>query len=329
MTFKPHLRKLMSINKFNIRVKRILNTFFLLILLSGCETALDENPQTGPEEVEVEILPHNESYTMRVKDTVQITYRISPDTVQLADLEWSSANPDVVSVTKEGLMIAHTLGQTQIKGSSIKGKAETMVDVIVIPTALQNIHLEAYVIAAYINQPKTLEITYEPADATDKTLLWETSDYSIVSIDQAGTITAKKHGYAWIAASQGDEVYDAAIIIPASENQLLAASHVNSTTHDQRHYIEIFVAGLEVPVTINEIKLYLGSKGSPNATELRTITPSLTLQAGEGQELSIELNSDEAYEVTFGRYLRLDVSAGGKDYYVYLSWFNNFTIEEK
>jgi hypothetical protein len=298
--------------------------------LHGCEE--DVPKDEVPLEVEpkpAQIIPNIPVVTLRVGETMQITYAIIPDTVEITDMVWSSADAAIASVSQEGLITAHTIGGTTVAIRSEREDADTTVVVTVIPTILEEVYLEADVIPVYINQPKTLSLVFEPADATDKTISWESSDNNILTIDGNGIATAHKTGYAWISASQGTLAYDHAVLVPASEGQIIAASQVNISTGEQKHYIMVYVAGLAQQAVINEVKLYLGIKGDPNATELKTVRPALSLDPGKGGEISIEVNADEANELTFGRYLRIDVSSGGSNYYVYVSWMNNITTEEK
>ena len=289
----------------------------------------DDGDKLEEEAKPAEIVLDRQDVSMKVGESFQLAYQIIPDTAVVTDLKWDSSDPAVAIISENGLITALSIGQTLIKLSSAAEGSQDIVSVNVIPTILEHIFLEADVIPAYINQPKTLTLTFEPEDATDKTVKWETSDNGIVAIDQAGAITAKKLGYAWISADQGTQAYDHAVIVPAAEGQSIAASQVNVSTGEQRHFIYVYVAALDKEVTVNEVKLYLGSKGDPNSTELKTVTPALALNPGDGSEVAIEVNSEEANELTFGRYIRIDASIGGQAFYVYVSWFNNIEVTPK
>ncbi|QHW35509.1 hypothetical protein GZH47_31970 (plasmid) [Paenibacillus rhizovicinus] len=55
-----------------------------------------------------------------------------------------------------------------------------------------------------VGDEKELKVIVSPDDATDKTVAWSTSDESVVSIDQAGKVTAKAKGSATITATTTD-----------------------------------------------------------------------------------------------------------------------------
>jgi hypothetical protein len=287
----------------------------------------DKDPEPPLEEdIQLTITMIVPTLNLRVGETHQSNYLLVPDTMVVEDLAWSSSNTEVVSVSTTGLITAVGLGHAEVKIRSAEEEAEATISIDVVPTTVNEISLDAEVFPAYINEHQTLQITFDPEDATDKSVVWETSDASIVSVDQTGSITAKKLGFAWVSVSQS-AIADNAIIVPAFREQLLAASQVNSS--GEKNYINVYVAALAETVKVNEVKLYLGAKGTANAEELRTVTPALSLTTGRGSEIAIEVNDDEAYQLTFGRYVRLDVTVENTDYYVYVSWMNNVEIEQK
>ena len=311
-----------------LRFNHFLIVLLLITGLHGCEEVPGEDTLEN-EKLPTAITLNFHELSMMVGDSISLDYQLVPDTVEVTDLQWSSSDAEVATVSSEGLVRALSLGTTEIKVRSEAEQAQAVLTVTVIPTPLENVYLDADVIAAYIDEPVTLNITYEPEDATDKTLLWETSDASIVSINETGAITAKKTGYAWISASQLNGVSDHALIVPAAAGQLVAANQVNVSTGEQKHFIDIYVAALNSQVTVHEAVLYLGNQGDPASTQLKSVSPALTLDAGKGGKIEIEVNADEAYELTFGRYVRLDAEIAGSDYYVYLSWLNNIEIVGK
>jgi len=308
----------------------IIAATILTIGLWGCEVLPQDDGPEEPldEDVQLTITLNHQTVSLLVGDLMQLHHMLSPDTVKVTDLVWTSSNPQIATVSQTGMVTALAIGQTEIKVSSAAKEAQAAAQISVIPTALSEIRLEAEVIPAYINEAKTLPLTFIPDNATNKSVTWTTSDQNIVGIDQNGAITAKKLGYAWISVQQGDPVHDNAIIVPAvSREQLIAVSQINAS--GQKHFINVYVAALAKTATVNEVKLYLGSKGDPNSSELKTVTPNVTFAAGKGGEIAIEVNATEANQLTYGRYVRLDVSVGGAGYYVYVSWTNAIEIVGK
>ena len=64
--------------------------------------------------------------------------------------------------------------------------------------------LDQTALTLVIGETAKLNATVLPEDATDKTILWGTSDSAVAVVDENGTVTAVKEGTAQIAAAAGD-----------------------------------------------------------------------------------------------------------------------------
>ncbi len=67
-------------------------------------------------------------------------------------------------------------------------------------------------------ESETLTATVEPANATDKTVKWTTSDGGVATVDQNGTVTATAGGTATITAAAGDK--SATCVVTVNENTM-------------------------------------------------------------------------------------------------------------
>ncbi|WP_350125596.1 Ig-like domain-containing protein [Imperialibacter sp.] len=286
---------------------------------------LDEDQDIVPVVLSFE----QQSMIVLMGDSIQLGYQVKPDTANVSDMVWTSSHPEVATVDAGGMLRGLTLGDTEIKVSSEKEKAEASLNVSVVPVPLTNILLEPDVIIATIGQPTTLDITFDPPNASNRSVVWRVNDPQVASVTQEGVLTVLKHGFVWVSAEQGNDFSDYQTVIPVASGQIMAASHVNSSKADGKHYIDVFVGSLAEAVTVNEIKVYLKGKEDPATTELRTVIPNLTFAAGEAGEIPIEVTATEADQLTYGRHVRLAVTTAGKSYYVYLSWFNVYEEVER
>ena len=64
-------------------------------------------------------------------NTLKVNTKIYPETATDKTLTWSSADPSIVSVSKDGILTGHKKGRTQITIKSIDGNATEMFNVIV------------------------------------------------------------------------------------------------------------------------------------------------------------------------------------------------------
>ena len=72
-------------------------------------------------QVDFTISLNRDGATMRIGDTLQLKATCSPNVG--ADIEWSTGNSSVATVSKSGLVTARGEGETEIKASARKGKA--------------------------------------------------------------------------------------------------------------------------------------------------------------------------------------------------------------
>lgn len=321
----------MSVDMQTGRWVRLLSILFIGLMTScGTEDGNDDNLDEDVQAVvPVTLSFEQQSMVILMGDSSQLGYQVKPDTTDVSDVVWTSSHPEVASVDAGGMLKGLTLGDTEIKVTSEKEKAEASLYVSVVPVPLSDILLDPDVIIAIIGQPTTLDITFDPPNASDKSVTWKVNDEEIATVTDDGVLTALKHGFVWVSAEQGNYFSDYQTVIPVAPGQIIAASHVNSFKANGKHYIDVFVGGMAEAVTVTEIKVYLKGREDPLASELRTVSPNLTFASGEAGEIPIEVTAAEADQLTYGRYVRLAVTTGAKNYYVYLSWFNVYEEVER
>ncbi|MDR2033924.1 MAG: Ig-like domain-containing protein, partial [Helicobacteraceae bacterium] len=108
--------------------------------------------------------------------------------------------------------------------------------------ALESIELPS-LIALWKSQDYTFEPVFTPTDALDKSVVWDSSDASVVAIEQNGTITAKAIGYANITATSAtNNAIQASVIVSVDREVARVVSGGNHTVIlDSKG--EVWVAG--------------------------------------------------------------------------------------
>ncbi len=142
---------------------------------------------------------------MDMGKTQTITGSVLPENTSNKAILWESDNPDVVTVTN-GVVKAISCGEAVIKATAADGSdviAECKVTVIQMVTGIQFVDLKGPVI---LNRGETMPINVviTPDYATNQDLAWDTSDDSIVTVDESGVITAVNGGTATITCAAKD-----------------------------------------------------------------------------------------------------------------------------
>lgn len=138
-------------------------------------------------------------------------------------LTWSSSDPAVVMVDADGNLAAVGTGTAEVALSSEDGKlsASGVVKVVVSPTGLT---LPETLTLTEGGDGQSLAATVEPADATDYTITYASSDESVAAVDAAGNVTT-------VAAGEAD------VTAEIAGNGLMATCHVVVTPAVEALYL--------------------------------------------------------------------------------------------
>lgn len=193
----------------------ILNVLAALALLLAC----NKQPET-PETIAVTgIMLNPTSVELTEGESVTITATVSPSDATNKQVQWSSNNPDILvsngTVTTSFKPGAAT---TTVNGREVLGKgtitattedggktATCEITVFAKTIAVTSISLSEDELFLEKGQSSSLEATVLPDNAADKTVQWTSSNTSVVTVDQNGTVNGVASGEATITASAGGQ----------------------------------------------------------------------------------------------------------------------------
>ncbi len=136
-------------------------------------------------------------------ETSSVVYVIEPSAVE-SEIEWSSSDETVASVTSTGTIIARRGGNCTITGAV--GDVFISVSVVCqfeVPDNLLDMNNED-ITMSYERQTATLYIDSELTEEQESAIVWESSDTSVATVDDEGVVTAIANGTAVITATTGD-----------------------------------------------------------------------------------------------------------------------------
>ena len=137
----------------------------------------------------------------------QLIAIVSPDGVN-KKVSWSSSNSNVATVDSNGLIVARGVGNATIVAKTINGLTSTCkVSVADYSLKLKSINITTNYSRININSEKQLFVDFNPANASNKTVTWTSSDPNVVSVNQSGLVKAKSPGTAIITAKSNDGGY--------------------------------------------------------------------------------------------------------------------------
>lgn len=130
-------------------------------------------------------------------ETLELFYKLEPSDATTRGVEWASDNTDVATVDEDGLVTAVKAGTATIT-VSVKGqpeiKATCTITVKSSSIAVTKLTLSESSAEVSVGKTLTLSCTIEPSNATNKELIWSSSDETIATVDAQGVVTGVKAG---------------------------------------------------------------------------------------------------------------------------------------
>jgi uncharacterized protein YjdB len=102
---------------------------------------------------------------------------------------WSSGSPTIATVDATGLVKGIAAGKAVITAKTINGLSATCTVTVTVP--VDTILILPDECTLQFKGTKALKATVEPADASNKTIVWSSSDATIATVSSTGTVTAK------------------------------------------------------------------------------------------------------------------------------------------
>ncbi|MBN1648967.1 MAG: Ig-like domain-containing protein [Spirochaetales bacterium] len=121
-------------------------------------------------------------------------------------VEWSSDNKPVADVSNNGTVTAYSAGTATITATSDDGgfSASCTVTVSLSTVAVTGVSLNKASTSIESGDSELLVVTISPANATNQSLGWSSTDDSIASVSTAGLVTAGNTGTATITVTSDD-----------------------------------------------------------------------------------------------------------------------------
>lgn len=193
------------------KIKMVLITLFSVITFcfSSCS---DDN-------VAVTSITLNKStITLKKGSSETLLATVQPEDATNKNYVWKSSDQTIASVSSQGVVTALKAGTATISVTTEEGTFSTSckVDVIVDVSSLQLSLTQLSIIKGTV---KKIDANILPEDATNKNVIWKSSDESVVSVDNDGNVKALKVGNAIITAIAEDQGIEAKCDVKVSSSE--------------------------------------------------------------------------------------------------------------
>jgi uncharacterized protein YjdB len=154
--------------------------------------------------------------TMEVNQTAALLATISPSTATNKAITWSSSNSSIVGVNTNGTISAKSEGVAVVTAKAADGGFAASCVVEVKRISVTGIILDKTNVNLDAGRAMVLTPSIVPQNATNKSLIWSSSNSSIASVDSNGLIIGKSQGTALITVKTADGGYTAVCTVMVS-----------------------------------------------------------------------------------------------------------------
>ncbi|MDD6928748.1 MAG: Ig-like domain-containing protein [Porphyromonas sp.] len=132
----------------------------------------------------------------------QLTPTVLPTFASTKDLKWSSSAPNIATVSAPGLVTALKSGNCVITAAAVDGSGVTATcSVTVTENPVTSVILNRSTATLKATETVQLSGSILPANASNKNLVWTTSDENIATVSESGLVTAVAVGEVTITAT--------------------------------------------------------------------------------------------------------------------------------
>lgn len=125
---------------------------------------------------------------------------VSPSNANNLAVKWSSSNKKVATVNKYGKIKAVSAGTAVITVTTVEG-AKTAKCTVTVLKHVSSLSLDSSSVSISIGQSFALKATVLPANASNKSLRWTSSNTAVAKVNESGVVTAVSGGSAVITAT--------------------------------------------------------------------------------------------------------------------------------
>ena len=183
-----------------------------IFLLSGCTTKV--------EKISIKDVP-----SMNVGDSYRIVYNVTPDNASDKKVSFKSSDEKIATIDNNGLIKALTPGSAEITVISHQDTKIQAKVTVTINQPVESIDCKSELNIA-LDKEQSINATALPENASDKSLVYTSSDDKVAKVDENGNITGVSKGVAVITVTSANGI--------TAESKITVKQPVTSITLDKK-----------------------------------------------------------------------------------------------
>lgn len=174
---------------------------------------------------------NNTEEIMNIGETISLEAKIEPENTTHKDVKWESNNPNIVSVRNDevfgGKAVVTALQEGEAIITASVGSITATCKITVNPTKLEGISFDQAEKTVKEGESFVLTPVFTPENASNKKVIWTSSNQSIATVDQGGKVSTHSFGECIIKAISEDGGFEAICKVIVLEPTIEEAIKVN------------------------------------------------------------------------------------------------------
>jgi uncharacterized protein YjdB len=146
----------------------------------------------------------SESDTVEKTKTIQLYPVVSPYDATNQIVTWSSSDTTVATVDGSGIVRGVESGTAVVTATSKDGGYSVECTVVVFSIPVTDVSVDPAEVTLNIGRTKRIKAVFEPSDASDKRVTWESNDTSVATVTSYGYVKAISPGSATITVTTNE-----------------------------------------------------------------------------------------------------------------------------
>lgn len=236
------------------------------ILVLGCSKSSDENLVSAPE-----ITLNKDVLTLEKGKTERLIASFTPSDTPNKSHTWSSSAASIATVDETGSVTAIDPGDATITVTALDGKKTATCKVTVVNKTVRvtDISLDQTEVTIAEGKSTKLTATIKPDNATDKKIIWSSSDNGVATVDGLGTVSAVTKGNAVVTAKANESEKTVSCNIKVTKSGVTVSKPAISSIAKSSALI---TGTFEVvDVTVEEAGLCYSTSDSPTISDNKVV----------------------------------------------------------
>ena len=183
--------------------------------------------------------------TLRPGASEKLTATVTPEDATNPGVMWASSNPEICTVDQDGNVTAVQAG-TAVISATAKDNVHMAQCTVTVTIPVTGVTLNKTYLSIIKGASDILYATVWPADATNKTITWSSSNSAVCSVDQSGVITGTGVGTATITVTTQDGGFTANCVVEVKPNTYVVSANA---IHGHVEGTGTYWAGMNVTLT--------------------------------------------------------------------------------